>query len=539
MIPELPQTCYFVDVFSSMTTVDFYDRNGNFHSRSETQHYWGECFDIIRECLTEASRPRQKLSEEKRNEFYAPTISESGHDFLIGHLDGADCQFGFLSAEPGSFRNHVSCGDWERVPWFDAVNHTTFSLHGAGYSGRFEGGRGRLLHGIESDDYITSEILTGHPPMVDLGCATRGAVRKYWLLQPILRELADCEIDSVEYVDNNIHRQKIVWKSPDGKRETIVYVNRSKNDWMLPDIDNPISVGNNHQLVLPPFGFLAKGFAGTASIFRTEEGGVAEFFMDNSKLYVNGHQQMVEGILPVQVHLKPDSFRYLGANRFQADILWTAKIPAPLDYSIFVHLVPAAWKAGNDKKEGIKAVYGVHKPKPVTEWDDEIVTPMVPAEIADDIPAGKYRLLIGMYDSKGNGHRPHLLEHDNDNCRYSVGMLNIIRGADGKISDLMLEEDKPLQGIDTELRNRLMPPKNPFLCGNLLTKGAFLLEGHTLTPLPDEPATEISLRMPTADKTKVIAVDSSNKKIRDVPSVRKDGFLIFTTEKGEFRYVIE
>ncbi|MDR2704166.1 MAG: hypothetical protein LBC02_00150, partial [Planctomycetaceae bacterium] len=79
MIPELPQSCYFVDVFSSMNTVDFYDRNGNFHSRSETQQYWGECFDIIRERLTEASRPRQKLSEENRNKFYAPTISESGH----------------------------------------------------------------------------------------------------------------------------------------------------------------------------------------------------------------------------------------------------------------------------------------------------------------------------------------------------------------------------------------------------------------------------------------------------------------------------
>ncbi|MDR1270997.1 MAG: hypothetical protein LBK82_15890, partial [Planctomycetaceae bacterium] len=540
MTPELPQTCYFVDVFSSMTTVDFYDREGNFHSRNETQHYWGECFDIIREHLTEASRPNQKLPEEKRKEFYVPTISESGHDFLIGHLDGADCQFGYINTEPGDFRNYIPCSDWERVPWFDAVNHTTFSLHGAGYSNRFEGGRGRLLHGIESDDYITSEILTGHPFMVDLGSATRGAVRKYWLLQPTLRELADCEIVDVEYSDGDIHRQKIVWKSPNHKRETIVYVNRSEKDWALPAAETKQSIGIKPQPVLPPFGFLAKGPAGTASIFRTEEGGVAEFFMNGSKMYVNGRQQMVEGVLPIRVHLKQNSFRYLGGNQFQADVLWTAKTPAPLDYSVFIHLVPLTGKTDNNQNEGIKAVYGVRKPKPVTEWDGEIVTPMIPAEIATNIPAGKYRLLIGMYDSKGNGHRVHLFEYDNDNCRYSIGVLNITRGADGNISDLTLEEEeKPFKGIDAKLHQRLLPPKNPISYGNLITKGAFLLEGNTLTPLPNEPATEVSLLNTNTGKTKIVAVDADGKKIRDVPSVSKNGSLIFTTEKGEFRYVIE
>ncbi|MDR2116661.1 MAG: hypothetical protein LBP87_09820 [Planctomycetaceae bacterium] len=539
MTPELPQTCYFVDVFSSEPPIDFYDRYGNFHTRNETLHYWCECFDIIREHLTQASRPRQNLSDEKRNEFYAPTISESGNDFLIGHLDGADCGFSYLSKYPGSFHMYIPCEDKERVPWFDAVNHTTFSLHGAGYSNRFENGRGRLLHGIESDNYIATEILTGHPPMVDLGCATRGAVRKYWLLQPILRELADCEIDSVEYVDGDIHQQKIVWKSQDGQRTTIVYVNRSENDWILPEVDQFKNVGARCQFILPPYGFLANGSGGTASIFRTEEGGVAEFSLSNSKLYVNSRQQTIEKLLPIRVRLKQNSFRYLGDNRFQCEISWTAKLPAPLDYSIFVHLVSADGKTSNNKNEGIKAVYGVHKPKPVTEWDDEIVTPMIPAGIANDIPAGKYRLLVGMYDSQGNGHRVRLISNDNDNCRYCIGVLNIVRGTDGNISDLTLEEEQVLKGIDAELQNRLMPPKNPILYGNLLTRGAFLLEGNTLTPLPDEPATEVSVLIPDADKIKVVAIDSNDKKIRDVPSVFKDGFLIFTTEKGEFQYVIE
>ena len=28
--------------------------------------------------------------------------------------------------------------DAEKIPWFDAVNHTSFVLHGAGYSIRYE-----------------------------------------------------------------------------------------------------------------------------------------------------------------------------------------------------------------------------------------------------------------------------------------------------------------------------------------------------------------------------------------------------------------
>jgi hypothetical protein len=386
------------------------------------------------------------------------------------------------------------------------------------------------LHGIESDDYITSELLIGHPPMVDMGCATRGAVRKYWLLQPTARELADCEIASVEYVGGDIHRQQIVWKSPDGKRETIVYVNRGETDWRILE-----------GIILPPFGFYATGPAGIAMINRRPgDGDVVEHFQskDGKRLYVNGRQRTVEDLLPIRAGLKPDSFKCLGGNRFQCSVLWTAKTGAKLDYSIFVHLVPALWKSEDDKKEGIQTTYGVNKPKPITEWDGEIVTPMNPQSVADDIPAGKYRLLVGMYDSKGDGHRALLMGHDNDNRRYSIGILNVVRGADGKVTELTLEEEpKPVNDLDAQLRDRLAPPKEPFDYGYIITKGAFLVEnGNSITPLPDEPATEVSLR--STGKSKVIAVDADGKKIRDVPTTVKDGTVVFTTEKGEFRYVI-
>jgi hypothetical protein len=116
MMPELPQTTYFVDVFSAIHLHDFWDRDGNKHGRMEMLANWNKAFDVIRERLG--------------NDY--PTISEAGNDFLIGHLDGSDCQFLTLSDEPGDFRIVIRCKHWARVPWFDAVNHTRFSLHGVG-----------------------------------------------------------------------------------------------------------------------------------------------------------------------------------------------------------------------------------------------------------------------------------------------------------------------------------------------------------------------------------------------------------------------
>ena len=544
MLPHLPQSCYFVDVFSSMGFVDYYDRQGKLHTRAETEKYWGECFDVIRSRLTSVSRERQKtLSPEQKKNFHAVTISESGHDGLIGHLDGADCQFGRLDTKPNDFVSVVPCDDWERVPWFDLVNHTTFSLHGAGYSNRYEGGLGRLLHGIESDDYITSEIMTGHPAMVDNGCALRGAVRKYWLMQPTLRELADCEVASVEFVDGDIHRMKIVWRSPDGKRETTVYVNRSRNDWKISvtlpagGLPKEVRQPTVFEQALPPFGFFACGPAGFAGIYRDPNGEVVESAQRDYQIYVNGRQRTVESLQAVKPGLKPDSFKHHGDNRFSCEVLWEAKTGTRMDYSVFVHVVPEDWKkTGND--EGIKAVWGVEKKTPTSEWSGPVVTPMN-ISVNNDLPAGKYRLLVGMW-SPSDGHRALLVGKAFDNGRYSIGLLNVVRGDDGKIASLSIEEDATTKDDDDYLRDRLVPPKKPGGFGPVETKGAFLidLKKMTVTPLPDEPDTEIKVLFPKKVR-KVVAVDADGKAIRDVPSTDEAGGIVFTTKKGEFCYVIE
>ena len=38
-------------------------------------------------------------------------------------------------------------------------------LHGAGYTDRYASGQDPRAHGVYSDDYITTEVMTGHPGM--------------------------------------------------------------------------------------------------------------------------------------------------------------------------------------------------------------------------------------------------------------------------------------------------------------------------------------------------------------------------------------
>lgn len=47
------------------------------------------------------------------------------------------CQHLQLSPVGKRFCIRLACKDWEHVPWFDAVLHDKFSLHGVGYSSRY------------------------------------------------------------------------------------------------------------------------------------------------------------------------------------------------------------------------------------------------------------------------------------------------------------------------------------------------------------------------------------------------------------------
>ena len=193
--------------------------------------------------------------------------SEAPCDQMAGHLDGGDCQWMFLSHEKDVYRWMTigGTGTITKVPWFPLVWHDRMSLHGAGYSARFEGARGEDCHGIDSDDYISCEIMNGHSLMAD--CYNRDAynaeagilvpideprclrqiVRKYWLAQHIIREIAATTVRNVSFEQGDPHRVKVEWATG-----MTVFVNRGVPDW-------PVETGDPERgtVILPQYGFLA------------------------------------------------------------------------------------------------------------------------------------------------------------------------------------------------------------------------------------------------------------------------------------------
>ncbi|MDD3587936.1 MAG: hypothetical protein PHQ75_12210 [Thermoguttaceae bacterium] len=146
-LPEMD--AYFIDVLTASNVNSFYTIEGEYRPRSVNQDSWKDLFLTVSRYLTQTDASGKKLP--------GITASEAGDDFLIGALDGADAQWLELSDKYVTSTIFFPCENWERVPWFAAVNHTNFSRHGAGYSSRYRNVRSDSSHGICSDDYITSE----------------------------------------------------------------------------------------------------------------------------------------------------------------------------------------------------------------------------------------------------------------------------------------------------------------------------------------------------------------------------------------------
>ncbi|MCX7015011.1 MAG: hypothetical protein NTW86_21070 [Candidatus Sumerlaeota bacterium] len=495
-------TAYFLDVFSASGTFDYYDRDGKFHGKPETRQCWGDVFAWIRDYL----------------DANAPTSSEAGGDHLIGWLDGADCQFPQLGDEPHQHVIRLSCADWDRVPWFDAVNHARFILHGVGYSIRYQGGRSRVLHGIESDDYISAELLTGHALMIDRNSGLRGAARKYWLAQDLIRSLALDEITNVEFEGGDFHRVMVSWKS--GAR---VFVNRGKEDWTV----------DGH--VLPQYGYAARNGDIASSIERLD-GVIAEQSCTKSALYANGRGQDADAPLAIRPLL--DRVEYLGDHKLKVYVNWDVEQSVPADYYVSVQVYePDVTRMRHYGFQG-----GGAPTPPTSQWKGRVTTGDAwILTIPENCAAGKYEVFVALTDPKTKK-RARMLGEEDDNTRYRIGALRL-EGSKTDIAGVRVESAE----VGPAEPSRMNAARTMVDFGVAATAGAFrcVIEPKRLvvTPLPDSEAFTVALRLDEltgkpATAQSVDAVDADGKKIRSVEYKANRPIIRFETQKGEFAYQV-
>ena len=502
IVPALHPSASFVDVFTSINSIDYYDRQGNFHSKLETRKNWGEAFAAIRDACGNN----------------APTTSEAGGDHLIGWLDGADCQFMQLGTQSKPFVNQVGCREWSRVPWFDAVNHTRFSLHGVGYSDRYQGGRSRDDHGIDSDDYISTEILTGHALMTDLSSIGRNAVRKYWLAQDFIASVAFDDIANVEFADGNIHRLVITWKS--GAR---VWVNQSDTDWTV--------AGHT----LPQFGYFAKNGAVESSIERFG-GSIAEQSRARGRLYVNGRG--FNPGAPLAITPRADRVDYLGQRQFRLVVDWAAQRPAPKDFA-----VSCVFSRPTPGRRAMTEFTGGGTPQlPTSQWQGRVVTGTNwTISIPTNMPLGDYEILVALTDPNNRGSRPRLLGDEDMRRRCRLGKIVVEGNNKTNVTNVRLE--KPEKEFVPSARWLANP--GPVDFGPAKTVGAFRCEVAgdrlVLTPLPDGDDFFVHLRLDKilgrrAEVRSIEALDAKGAVTSPIAFNPETQGVGFFAEKTDFAY---
>ncbi len=434
-------SAYFVDVFASIGLYDGWTKEGAFFDRRLTRRAWGEAFDRIRQALDGA-----------------PTISESGDDALVGHLDGATANH--LRVEPGAAEGPWSvwrtpCADAERIPWLDFVHHARFAVHGAGYEDRYAAGLSVATHGIYSDDYLCTEVLDGHPPMVASPFG-REVVRVGWLLGPYGRALAGRRIEAVEFADGNLHRQVVRWEGGG-----VVRVNRGQGDWAVDG------------RVLPPYGFHARIPAGDGVVeaaLERRHGIIVEWADDPGGVYVNTHP--VEARISVAV-VGPPALDPGG--RVAMRLAWRAAKPTDQPLRAFVHFTDAA---------GAIRFQADHElPVSTTAWAGTITVRASTTVPARAQPGDRFALRAGLYAPAGAWREP-LDGADDGERRIILGTVRLA-GAAGRVTGWRWEP-RP-QPADPRL-DRMNTTGTPIAFGSVTTAGAARItrsgSGVLVTPLP-------------------------------------------------------
>ncbi len=414
-------TAYFIDVFSAIPLLDYYDQAGDFHTKLECARHWGECFDTVRRTLGDN----------------APQISEAGHDGLVGHLDG--CQSDHYTA--GMW--HWSCADSERTPWHDMATHGSLILFAGGLGHRYAGGDPSAEWG--SDDYLSNTVMGGRNPMCGGPC-TRDTVMTYWLQHDICDALAHRSLEAHEFAGDDIHRQHTAFG---GGAE--VWVNRGTQPWEV----------RGH--VLPRFGYLAIAGDVTSSV-TAREGLSVGYATSPGVTFVDARPASLDtaGRAPVKTQVL--GARHLGGGVVECEVEWQVLKPLPVGYVPFVHLChpkvaeqgeKIALHASMDLAPGKLQQVGTHR-----------------CQVRFTIPAdsweGDYTLRYGLYTPTGGGGRLLPIAYL-DESRVRGGVFSVTR-AEGAIKSIEYRPERP--GSEGP---RLNAEGKPIDFGPIVTNGAFRL----------------------------------------------------------------
>lgn len=434
-------TGFFIDVWSSIGPYEAWTRDGYLQDRLLHRKIWGESFAWIREYLGNN----------------ATQISESGHDQLIGYLDGA--QTNHLRVDPSPPEGApswmtwpVRCEDAERIPWSDMAHHDRFILHGAGYESRYCGGLRTDLHGMYSDDYICTEVLTGHPAMVDVPFQ-RDVVRKYWLTNDMMTALSLKQIENVTFDGDNLHRQQVCWNNG-GK----VWVNRGETPWEV------------EGCVLPQYGYYANLGTVTSAI-ESKDGVIVEWSKSPKTWFVNARPVIPRG-LPAAVKLK--SLTHTGDRNFEVALEWEVSGAIEEDLIVYVHFM--------DDKGNI-LFQADTRPQPSTsQWQGTVVVASH-GVVPETVKAGTVLSLRTGLWKPGEGRR---ILRNNAHADAAVRLADVaIQGSDTAITGFDIQ---PVTPEHESLLKRMNPEDVEVDFGGVITNGACRITPRDdvieITPLP-------------------------------------------------------
>ncbi len=486
-------TSYFIDVFSAIPPVDYYDEAGRFYPKMVTIKAWGEAFDRVRELFDGA-----------------PTISEAGHDALVGHLDTAEADHQGWTPENRQWSWDVPAEDGERIPWHDMVTHGKFVLFAGGLGNRYAGAGTQEMHGYGSDDYLSMTVLGGRSPMCD-GPFNRRAVMTYWLLHDICSELAKREMTQHTFLQDNIHLQAVRF----GKDASVV-VNRSSADW---DFEGQ---------TLPSYGFFAQAGDQIASVVR-RDGVISAYAEGPGTLFVDARPPEHFGGIPIYVEIL--GVESLGGRRFALLSRWVIQSPVKEPGTTFVHFTNATVNP-NSEQIAFQAQFAIGQ----EQWQDiGIYEVRAEGRLPENIPAGDYGIRFGIYQPEQRGRRLIIPGPRDRTNRRIGGTLVVTEGEDGDLS-FSYEPSPP-----DEATERLNLTRQLVDFGPLMTNGAFRLlkDEKLLIPLPESADFEVILNL---DKLqfppiqKVEALDTNGQPIGEVEIHTQDELLHFTAEQDVFAY---